>query len=192
MVIKYRKEVVKPDGRKLVTGGPRDQQRRLQESKDQESLIKALRYEIIQSQENENIKPVVDKNLFTGEQVDDEIRKAVIESVTEREVEKAKLNSEIKTLKKLIKEKDNSLKIERERVEQFMTQMPVSGKEGVVYEDSDRPKIEKTFIDPLKKDADDYLVPHIDSEKIRTVEKDNIYSSVQKLKGLVGKLPNNN
>lgn len=192
MVINYKKEVIKPDGRKLTRGGPRDQQRRVQESKDQKLLITALRYEIEQLQRNEITKPVVGKDLFTGEQVDDEIRKAVTESVAKKEVEKVKLISEIGALTKLIKEKDKSLKIERERVAQLMAQLSVAGKEGVIYEDPERPKIERTFIDPLEKDIDDYLVPHIVSEEIKTVEEDNIYSSIDKLKGLMGKLPNNN
>ena len=65
----------------------------------------------------------------------------------------------------------------------------LSAKEEVYYEDPERPKMETTFIDPLEKDADDGLTAHIDAEEVEVKEKDKIYSNVEKLKGLMGKLP---
>lgn len=204
MAIKYNKEIVKPDGRRLITGGPRDQQKRLQATKEQESLIDALKDEIMQLRDNGVAaavasQPVVTKDMFTGEQVDNEIRQAVTGALSKKEkelekerIEKTKLTAEISALKNIIIEKDKNLKLENERVTQLMAQLSASNKEGVIHEDPDRPKMERTFIDPLESDSDEHLVPHLESEEIETKKQDKIYSSVDKLRGLVGKLPNNN
>ena len=210
MAIKYTKEVVKPDGRKLVAGGPRDQQRRLKEFKDQESFINILKDEIKQLRGNglaATSQPVVDKDLFTGEQVDNEIRKAVAEALVTKELEfkikfdninklfederskNIKLKAESDSLEKLIDEKENTLKLERERNLQLMSQLSSSMNEESIYSDPDRPQIEKTFIDPLERDSGEHLRPHIESEKIKVEDKDKIYLNVDKLKGIMGKLP---
>jgi len=209
MAINYKKEIVKPDGRRLVSGGPRDQQRRLKESQDQRNLIDALREEI---QELKQTTPApepqvaaIDKNLFTGEQVDEAIRKAVLEALSlkkaefDKDISKVKkdleeskivvikLDSEVGALKKALEDKEESLKLERERNNQLMNQL--STKEEVFYEDPDRPKMETTFIDPLEKDAGDNLTAHITAEEVDVEDKNKIHSNVDKLRGLVGKLP---
>ena len=211
MVINYKKEIVKPDGRKLVSGGPRDQQRRLKEVQDQQSLIEALKEEIkgLKTEPVPAPEPqvkTIDKNLFTGEQVDEAVRKAVLEAISlkkkafDKELTKInkdleeskmviiKLTSEVENLNKMIEDKNESLKLERDRNTQLMNQL--SAKEEVYYEDPDRPKMETSFIDPLERDAGDGLTAHIDSKEVKVEERDKVYSNVEKLKGLMGKLPN--
>jgi len=208
MAINYNKEIIKSDGRRLVTGGPRDQQRRLKEVKNQESLIAALRDEIKNLKQTEpepTIVSLIDKDLFTGEQMDEAIRKSVLEALSSKKIEfdkqlskinkslesekvkNIKLTAEIESLERMIKEKEGSLNLERERNTQLITQL--SAKEEVFYEDPDRPNMEAVFIDPLEKDSGDHLTAHIDSKKIEAKEKNRIYSNVDKLRGLVGKLP---
>lgn len=208
MGIKYTKEIIKSDGRRLTAGGPRDQQRRIQESKDQESLIIALKNEITHLRGiTAPGQSVIDKNLFTGEQVDSEIRKAVTEALIVKEGEfrikidklneslenekakNIKLTAELSFFEKLIDEKENNLKLEIERNSQLMTQLSAPAGEGAIYADSGRPQIERTFIDPLEKDSGEYLRPHIESEKLKGTEKEKIYSNVNKLKELMNKLP---
>jgi archaellum component FlaC len=209
MAINYKKEIVKSDGRKLISGGPRDQQRRLKEAKDQQNLIEALRDEIKELRQVSapvpEVKQVIPDNLFTGEQVDEAIRKSVLEALSrkkdefDKQLSKVKndlnnnkitiveLKAEIKSLKKEVKDKEEALKLERERNNQLMSQL--SAKEEIHYENPDRPKMETSFIDPLEKNASDGLTAHIDAEEINVQEKDKIYSNVEKLKGLMGKLP---
>lgn len=91
MGIPYRKEWVKPDGRRLTGGGPRDQQRRTQSLEASraadEELIEFLK-EQIQELRNElrSVKSdasAVPPGYFSPEQVDKEIQKAVEEAVKE-------------------------------------------------------------------------------------------------------------
>ncbi len=86
MAIKYGKEFIKPDGRKLASGGPRDLQRRQKQvAREQTELIDFLRSEIRDLNERLAIK-TVGTGEYTGEQVDNEIRKAVADAVKEVKV----------------------------------------------------------------------------------------------------------
>lgn len=209
MAIPYRKEVVKPDGRKLVAGGPRDQQRRVQEGVDHTTVIEMLRTEIESLRKN----MVGGKGEFTGEQVDDEIRKAVTEAIENQKKKSSEnvgkltialedktnkfneLNGELGILKEkivslttTINEKDESLAREIDRSKLLLQQLTTSGDDLVI--ETDRPQIEPTFIDPLEKTAGERLVPHIKVEDIKSNEKEAMESKVDKLRGLMGKLPN--
>lgn len=213
MAIPYRKEITKSDGRKLVAGGPRDQQRRVQEEKDQTVMINALRDEI----KNLRSNTAVNGAEFTGEQVDDAIRKAVTETlINERknssieieELRKAleektnkfnELNGEVGIFREKVisltikvKERDESIAREIERSTMLLQQLTTYGTsdDGLVIE-TDRPKMEPTFIDPLKKDAGEKLVPHIQVDDIKNEKKEKMESKVNKLRDLMGKLPNN-
>jgi hypothetical protein len=83
--MKYPKELVKPDGRKLIAGGPRDMQRRQQvayTAAPDAGVIEALQRQI------EELKELTKSNkkegeLYTAEEVDEEIRKAVEAAVKE-------------------------------------------------------------------------------------------------------------
>jgi hypothetical protein len=82
--LKYNKEYVKKNGRKLMTGGPRDlQKRQAQQSDVYENLIEDLR------KETNDLKKELQGNLtkktgmFTAEQVDADINKVVNETIKE-------------------------------------------------------------------------------------------------------------
>ena len=99
MAIKYEKEFIKPDGRRLSTGGPRDLQRRQKHvAREQIELIDFLRAEIRDLNERLAIK-TVGKGEYTGEQVDEEIRKAVSLAVVET---KTASEEEIKELQSAV------------------------------------------------------------------------------------------
>lgn len=114
MAIKYNKEFVKPDGRKLVGGGPRDLQRRqqiiAQQPFDQTAIIEELKKEITKLSIQLAKKDVPTQG-YTGEQVDEEIRKAVAGAIEEV---KASNKDKIKELKSAIeaykKNEENLLK----------------------------------------------------------------------------------
>lgn len=84
MGIRYPKEFIKPDGRKLVSGGPRDMQRKqtvaYATSPDVE-VIEALKQQIEELKELSKSKQA--EGLYTAEEVDEEIRKAVEAAVKE-------------------------------------------------------------------------------------------------------------
>jgi chromosome segregation ATPase len=109
MAIKYEKEFVKPDGRRLPTGGPRDLQRRQrQESREQTELIDFLRVEIRDLNERLAVK-TVGTGEYTGDQVDEEIRKAVLSAVEEvKEVTKEEM-LELRSAADALKKNENNL-----------------------------------------------------------------------------------
>lgn len=85
MGIRYPKEFVKPDGRKLIGGGPRDLQRRQQMipvAGPDASLIEDLKKQIEELKEISKRTPKPE-GFFSPEEVDDEIRKAVENAVKE-------------------------------------------------------------------------------------------------------------
>jgi chromosome segregation ATPase len=109
MAIKYEKEFVKPDGRRLPTGGPRDLQRRQrQESREQTELIDFLRVEIRDLNERLAVK-TVGTGEYTGDQVDEEIRKAVSSAVEEVKVSTKEEMVELRSAADALKNNENKL-----------------------------------------------------------------------------------
>lgn len=203
----YKKEHVKPDGRRLISGGPRDSQKRLEKIDQPTAAIQELKKEIKRLSDELRDRPVIGG--FTGEQMDEEIRKVVSESIKDI---KETTSKEIKELKsKLKKSKENEelllkkleaaekarndditslLREQVEKLENLNVPAAYKSKEAVI--DPDRPQIETTFIDPLEICAGEGLEPHIDV-KIKDVssdEKEDMYDKVDKLKQLLGGLPN--
>lgn len=202
--MKYKKEHIKPNGRRLTSGGPRDLQRRQQQI-DHGDLIKELKDEVNKLSKELIERPVV--NGYSGEQMDDEIRSAVTEAVNglkqeikqrgkqekgiiielkekEKELEKVK-DEHGKEIKKLLKDHG-------EKLEQLTTSIINSKQqESVVIEDyeSGRPQIETVFIDPLEDDAGKDLTPFLDVKDVSIDEKENMFGKVSKLKELLGNLP---
>ena len=85
--INYPKELVKPDGRKLIAGGPRDMQRRMRTpdlpTTASSEVGEHLAQKIEELSQALKSKPVVPEGYMAPEQVDAEIRKAVEEAVKE-------------------------------------------------------------------------------------------------------------
>ena len=207
--MKYKKEHIKPNGRKLVGGGPRDLQRQQQqipiEVIDYSNVIKELKDEINTLSKELTERPIVGG--YSGEQMDDEIRSAVTEAVNglkdeieqhdDREKEIAtELKKKEEELAKIReehgKEIKDLLKKHNEKLEELTTSIiNRQQQEGVDIEDyeGDRPQIETVFIDPLESDAGEDLKPFLDIKDISINEKENMFDKVSKLKGILGKLP---
>lgn len=220
--MKYDKEHIKSDGRKLVRGGPRDLQRRQAQGPDQTVIVEELRKEIqrlsVQPTEASVVKG------YTGEQVDEEVRKAVavvLEEVqgidkgrekelldqiksleTDQDVVRNELNtavfgkrfaeSRLEDAKKLEAENKKITElIEKQNAKMEELTYALQNAEAQLELESDRPKIETTFIDPLERNAGKDLKPHIKIEDVKGPKKEKMKSSVEKLKGLMDKLPNN-
>jgi len=193
--INYPKEFVKPDGRKLVSGGPRDLQRRqLNHQPVGESDLGVLKKEFNRLREELKETQKIPAGFFSPEQVDEEVRNAVEQAVKEtmasiKNPNHDKNKLEVDELKKEIAFLKQSLEGKEEVID--VLRLKVSINEDVVI-DSDRPKMEHQFIDPLDKDAGKGLKSHIDIMDVPTDEKDNMFEKVDKLKGLLGKLPKGN
>lgn len=271
--MKYNKEFQKPDGRKLMTGGPRDLQRKQRtQDRQQSELINFLRDEV---QRLNKELAISGSGEYTGEQVDDEIRKAVSVAVAETKIvfeeerkelqsavdafraneknlleriknleiyqigvkddidtfrlEKDKAVAEKKEIEDELKDarlgvgglddqlKDNRakrIKAEREvkslkeKAEQKGTNEEITEllKEqtkqiGALTEalanaehqleiETNRPKMETAFIDPLEKDAGKDLTPHIEIKEEKPEEKKGeMNARVEQLRSLMGKFP---
>jgi hypothetical protein len=91
MAINYPKQYVKSDGRKLVSSGPRDMQRKQQVMSSVDSAhieqlykqIEDLKLELRRQQKTDGKS----EGLYTAEEVDEEIRKAVKQAVAEAAIE---------------------------------------------------------------------------------------------------------
>jgi hypothetical protein len=85
--INYPKELVKPDGRRLISGGPRDMQQRFTQrdlpvTQDSEMVDKLLQ-KIEELSQALSKKPTIPDGFMSPEQVDQEIRTAVESAVKE-------------------------------------------------------------------------------------------------------------
>ena len=186
-------------------GGPRDQQRRLQINQQPESVgseeavIKELRTQITQLTQELVKKPPAGGE-FSADEVDDEIRKAVAGAVDETKVcfgeeinkltnRNVGLEKELAVLKSALKAKDTDDVTALARKIEELTMAVAASKGGEIELDPDRPKMENVFVDPLSKDAGKDLESHVDIKDSSPKEKVNVDEQVDKLKGLLGKLP---
>ena len=191
--INYPKEFVKPDGRKLRTGGPRDLQRRQTGTQTKEFDADVLKEQFDNLREDlQKIQPK--QIVFSAEQVDEEIRKAVEQAIKEtmasiNNQDYNKHQTEVDDLKREIDNLKQNLS-GKEEVIDVLKSRPMTT--NAVVEDPDRPQMEQKFIDPLEKDAGKGLKSHIDIADVSVGEKENMSEKVDKLKGLLGKLPNKN
>ena len=183
--INYPKEFIKPDGRKLRSGGPRDLQRRQEIIQNNELNIDELEKQFNNLKKELKKPQQQPEGFFSPEQVDEEIRKAVEQAITEvtqndSSKEAAELKKEIVVLKQNLAGKKELIETLKYKTGSFV--------EEIV--DSDRPQMEQQFIDPLEKDAGKGLKSHIDITDVSTIETEDMSDKVDKLKGLLGKLPN--
>lgn len=112
--MQYRKDFVKSDGRRLLKGGPRDQQLRAKnqsESAMVDTLIEQitnLKAEVSRLKTSGGGEPTNSRGMYTPEQVDEEIRRAVSQAMAEAAVAFKKNNPnadpEIEKLIKIYKE----------------------------------------------------------------------------------------
>jgi len=244
MVIPYKKQYVKSDGRKLNRSGPRDMQARTAGSYTPDTSIvelltnqlTELKAEILAMKSRSG--DAAPAGFFSPEQVDDEIRKAVESAVAEAaisfkgmgtknidlaplvkeykeqilELQKgndnltklhntitkenstvkdkiAKLEAELSDaaeLKKQIAVLEQELEGKRELIETLKTRPAIIN--GEIITDPDRPQMEQIFVDPLEEDAGKGMKASITIETV--VKDEEVDEKVNKLKDLLGKLPN--
>jgi DNA repair exonuclease SbcCD ATPase subunit len=240
----YPKEHIKSDGRKLVSGGPRDLQRKQQmiyTTLPDVGLIEGLKKQIEELKEISKSKQ--SGNLYTAEEVDEELRKAVEAAVKETTLALKKntqmVNQEIEPVLQKYKvqivelqknnddlirnhssiiDQNSEMKIKIDKLEEELKEVielkkqiavleqTLIGKAELIdtlksrpvvvgsteVEDPDRPKMEQIFVDPLEKDAGDGLKPNINIETTKldlSPQKEEMDDKVNKLRGLLGKLP---
>lgn len=185
-------------------GGPRDQQRRLQTIQQDstnvnEAVVTELRNQIAQLTQ-ELVKKSKTEAEFTAEEVDEEIRKAISSAIIETKSEfKNKINKltnrnvelekEIAVLKASLQSKDTGDTAALTKKIEELTTAVATSKGSEIVADPDRPVMGKVFIDPLSKDSGKNLESHVDIEDSTSEEKVNVDAQVDKLKSLLGKLP---
>ncbi len=138
---------------------------------------------------------------FTAEEVDDEIRKAVSGAVketqdnTKHELSKlttrnVELEKELTVINATLQSKEiRDTEALTRRIEE-LTRAVAASKDSDIGLDPDRPQMEEIFIDPLSKDSGKNLESHVDIKDSTSKEKVNVDVQVDKLKNLLGKLPN--
>ena len=205
--MKYNKEHIKANGRKLVGGGPRDHQRRQQQADlgniDHTETIQELKNEIKRLSTELHERPVIGG--FTGEQVDKEIRDAVTEALADIKKEMKESAEREKTLSEELKSRDAELRKTKDqhskeladllkehsrKLEELTTSLLAIGnnRQPVETINDDRPKMESVFIDPLEKDSGKNLESHV-SVKTMSTDEENTLDKVNRLKGMLGRLP---
>lgn len=212
MRLKYPKEFIKPDGRKLIAGGPRDlqQRQRMRPSVEPtDTVIEELASQIRSIKvELKKRKP---SGYFSADEVDKEIRKAVKQAITEstpslqkyklRVDELQKKNDLLRDRVKEIEEDDRDVGVFKKEIS--MLKQAILDKEEIIESlktistvvdnneiiNMKRPQMEQKFIDPLEKGAGHGLESHINIKNISHDEKENMFDKVDKLKRLIGNLP---
>lgn len=229
MAITYNKNTVKKS-RQITTGSPRDHQLKQQNfQQDNLSVIEDLKNQIILLQDKLMLsnQSLSSHNIFTAEQVNEEISKAIKEETSKLKIELEEANKTVKkdkeriaslkldldhvTLKVKLFEKDieflNNQLAEKDKlinelksgdnnvttlltdavkkIEAFSLLQPMESTVGI---SSDRPKMETVFVDPTEKGAtvDGKLSVVEENSSIKGKDVDN---KVNKLKNLLGKLP---
>lgn len=197
MGLTYNKQFRSKDQR-TTPAGPRDRQiKQIAQinNLDQTLLIEELRSQINKLQERTEYKS--DSLCYTAEQVDEEIIKA-IKSETEalkvqHELEKTKLQNKIELLESTIQELKNSRGNNSDLTEEKITFLILEAAKNLNFNSdmsikNNRPQMETVFVDPTE--IDKAIENHISISEILPIEKEDMNSKVNKLKGLLGKLPN--
>ncbi len=179
--------------------GPRDRQIKQVtqiSNSDQSSLIEELRSQINKLQEH--IENRSDSVGYTAEQVDEEIVKAVKFELAnikaQHEIEKNKLQSKIESLEETIQylksNQNNNSALTEERILSLLSEATKNLSFNTDSEiKNDRPQMETVFVDPIEKETN--LEKHFEVEEVSMDRKVQLDDKVNKLKGLLGKLPTN-
>ena len=181
--MEYKKQIIKGN-RKLNGGGPRDQIRRINALEAPATIVKEV---------TKGIKP---DNLFTGEEIDQQIINATGKinlKVKELELTNENLNSRVSDLTSIIKDKDSiisNLTEMNNRLSETISKFGSGEKIGINYvdEDADRPTMDPVFVDPIDTDMEEELIPHIVIKDISNEEKEDVNDKVNKLKSMLGSL----
>ncbi len=219
MGLTYNKQLTTKD-RRVLTSGPADRQRKQQAINNAGgvdlSLVEELKKQIIHLQEQLEKKSPTE-GLYTSDQVNEEIIKAIkVETVNlksknemlENKILDLKKNheKEISSLKEIIKNKEeviqqlkdnkSSAGISESKLVELLGEATKRIEEmsmnhqGLSKSDIDpnRPKMETIFVDPIEKTAPE-IEKHFEVEDVATDKKEQMFDKVNKLKNLMGKLP---
>lgn len=149
MVMKYNKEFQKPDGRKLMTGGPRDLQRKQKtQDRQQSELIDFLRDEV---QRLNKALATSGSGEYTGEQVDEEIRKAVSIAVAETKITSEEERKELQSAVDAFNKNETNLLEQIKNLEVYQT--GVKDKTDTLRLEKDKAIDEKKEMENELKDA---------------------------------------
>lgn len=189
-MVEYNKDIRKESIRKrrILSGGPGDHQRRLDNKEVVASVIVPTNYEG-----------------YTKEQIDDLLNKVLAEDslalekkyiekidslkilVIEKKEEAIKNNEMILELNLKLDKKDILISELTHKIINSTGAVTTVVQENKPVEDTERPSMDDVFIDPSKKGAEDRMEAHVTSKKLygnKNTEKD-----INKLKSLIGKLP---
>lgn len=186
--MKYEKEYMRGDGRRLLRGGPRDMQRRQklmeQQSYEDAALIEVLRDEINNLKSELSNRPKSKGNgEFTAEELNEEVNKAVASTISELE---DKHKKEIDKLKIKLVKLETQLENKDSMIKELKDLLSSHGARTTVpAEEDDRPKMDEPFIDPLEEGAGDNLEAHLKSND--SEEEEDMNDKVSKLKNIMGK-----
>lgn len=173
MGLTYNKKSSKD--RLILPRGPRDLQRRQLQQADVGSskteLLDSLRAQIKLLQEQLKSSTVSDKEL------NDEIA-TVIKKETAKHIERINILENENILLKT-KIENSEILIEQ------LKQIKVADAKQVTI-DTERPKIEESFIDPIEKDFNN-VESHIETKETVGMSKEDVVDKVGKLKKLLGK-----
>jgi hypothetical protein len=197
MGITYNKNFQTKD-RLITHSGPRDRQLRQANqviNSDQSLLIEELRSQISKLQEQLENKTTSNVG-YTAEQVDSmmiETVKSETENLKNLHIqEKNHLHNVIESKDEIIKQlkenQNNSSGLTEERIVALLSEATknLSFNSGVMIK-NDRPRMEIAFVDPIEKEIKSEK--HFVIEETPTNEKVQLDDKVNKLKGLLGKLP---
>ena len=184
--MEYKKRIVKEDRRALTRGEPRDQNRRINVLNTLVTIVKKV------------TKEIKSDNLFTGEEVDQQIINATGKinlKVKELELTNENLNNHVFDLTSVIKDKDAvifNLTEMNNRLSETISKFGFSEKININYMDMDmdidRPTMDPVFVDPIDINAEEELIPHIVVKNISNEKKEDINVKVNKLKNMLGSL----
>jgi hypothetical protein len=193
MGLTYNKEFQSKD-RRITPSGPRDRQiKQITQisNSDQSLLITELRSQISKLQEQ-----LESSNIgYTAEQVDEEIVKAIKSETeklkTQHEYEKKNLQFIIDSKEEIIQQfknnQNNNYSLTEEKILSIISDATknMSNNNTSIVENS-RPTMETVFVDPIEKETSmnkHFVVDTSTNDKVQLDDK------VNKLKGLLGKLP---
>lgn len=211
-MVTYNKEFTKSDGRKLVSNGPRDLQRRAS-TYQQEIMMLKEQIMLLQSYQNDcntktgsvgisqdQLNDIINK---TTEEVYLEVDSKYAEKVSNLLNERDSKQRDIETLREEIKRLNSKLDDKDKMIIDLTTKIgEISSRPITVVSsgvttsptvqsttETKRPEMDKVYIDPSKKGAEDEMKSHVKIKEVKNEGESNVGSSVNKLKSLMGKLP---
>jgi hypothetical protein len=154
--MQYRKDFIKSDGRRLLKGGPRDQQLRAKVNQET-GLVDSLMDQVIelktqiQKLEVGGTNRIAASNLFTAEQVDEEIRRAVSQAMAEATISLKKTGADPDTTLLVKKYKQQILDLQKNNDDFARLHKAITNENKELKEKLNKLEIEISDASELKK-----------------------------------------